>query len=111
VTCTGSAGRSGSVEQGRRLFTWNMWCKRTVARSLNLQMCLSMCSSIVKGPSCMSFSFMFVCARRKGFVVTTDTLSPLTKCGVVDHYVRACISSLCRYNTERIKPLARHLAS
>jgi hypothetical protein len=33
--------------------------------------------------------------------VTTDTLSPLTKCGVVDGLVRACISSLCSCNTER----------
>jgi hypothetical protein len=29
------------------------------------------------------------------------TLSPLAKCGAVDGYLRACISSLWSYNTER----------
>jgi hypothetical protein len=35
------------------------------------------------------------------FDVMTDTLSPLMKCGAVEGYVRACISSLCICNTER----------
>jgi hypothetical protein len=35
--------------------------------------------------------------------VTTDTLSPLVKCGAVDGFVRACISSLCSCNTERTR--------
>jgi hypothetical protein len=35
--------------------------------------------------------------------VTTDTLSPLAKCGVVDCSVRSCISSLCSCNTERTR--------
>jgi hypothetical protein len=32
------------------------------------------------------------CPRRKRLVVTSDTLSPLAKCGDVDGSVRACIS-------------------
>jgi hypothetical protein len=39
----------------------------------------------------------------KRFVVTTNTLSPLTKCGLVDGFVRACISSLCKCNTKRTR--------
>jgi hypothetical protein len=38
-----------------------------------------------------------------GLTVTTDTLSPLTKCGVVDDSVRACISSMCSCNIEHTK--------
>jgi hypothetical protein len=49
----------------------------------------------------MSLSFQFGCPRRKKFAVTTDTLSPLAKCGVVNGSIRACISSLCSCNTER----------
>jgi hypothetical protein len=49
----------------------------------------------------MSLSFLLGCPRRKRLLVTTDTVSPLTKCGVVDGYVRACISSLCSCNIER----------
>jgi hypothetical protein len=44
---------------------------------------------------------MLGCPRKKRFVVTTDTLSALTKCGAIDGYVRACILSLCSYSTER----------
>jgi hypothetical protein len=33
---TGTAGRSGAVEQGRKLFTWNTRCKRSVVGSFNL---------------------------------------------------------------------------
>jgi hypothetical protein len=33
---TGSAGRSGAVEHGRKLFTWNTLCKRTVAGIFNI---------------------------------------------------------------------------
>jgi hypothetical protein len=68
---------------------------------LSFGLCFPICSSIVKGPSCMSFSFMFVCPRKKGFVVTTDTLSLMTKCGVGDSSDGACISSLCSSNTYR----------
>jgi hypothetical protein len=46
---------------------------------------------------------MFGCPRKKRCVETIDTLSPRTKCGDVDGSMRACISSLCSYNTERTK--------
>jgi hypothetical protein len=49
----------------------------------------------------MSLSFLLGCPCTKSFDVTTDTLSPLAKCGVVDGFVRACVSSLCSCNTER----------
>jgi hypothetical protein len=42
---TGTAGRSGVVEQGRKLLTWNTGCKRIVAGSFNLEMCFPICSS------------------------------------------------------------------
>jgi hypothetical protein len=102
-TVTGTAGRSGAVEQGRRLLTWNTCCKRIVAGSFNLSLCFPICSSTEKGPSCMSLSFLLGCPRWKRFDVTTDTLSPLTKCGALDGFVRACISSLCSFNTERTR--------
>jgi hypothetical protein len=52
-------------------------------------------------PLLAGLSFLLGCPRKKRFVVTIDTLSPLTKCGAVDGSVRAYISSLCSYNTER----------
>jgi hypothetical protein len=58
---------------------------------------------MVKGRSCLSLSFMLGCPRRKKFHVTTDTFSPMAKCGGVDGSVRACISSLCSCITERAK--------
>jgi hypothetical protein len=57
-----------------------------------------------KDPSCRSRSFLFGCPRKKRCFVTTVTLSPRTKCGAVDGSERACISSLCRFNTERTTP-------
>jgi hypothetical protein len=52
---------------------------------------------------------MFGCPRKKRFVETTDTVSPMMKCGDVDgskRSMRACISSLCSYKTERTKVCA-----
>jgi hypothetical protein len=40
-----------------------------------------------------------LCSQEK--VLATVTLSPQTKCGVVDGFEQACISSLCSCNTER----------
>jgi hypothetical protein len=64
-----------------------------------------MCSSTEKGPSCRSLRFLFGCPRKKRFVVTTYTLSPLTKYGAVGGFERACTSSLCGGNTEQERVL------
>jgi hypothetical protein len=102
-TVIGAAGQSGAVEHGRRLFTWNTWCKRNVARSFDLKLCFPIYSSTLNGPSCLSFSFLFVCPRKKMLVMATYTLSPLTKCGAVDGSERACISSVCSCVTKRTR--------
>jgi hypothetical protein len=53
----------------------------------------------------LSRSLRFDCPRMNRSFVLTNTLSPRAKCGAIDGFEGACISSLCSCNTVRTREL------